>query len=527
MADTFEWHQGYQREAGPESRGPQLSTGEPAGLPVGGDEQQKYNMTNGEWTTFNNVRERLTNSHIFPIDGKIIEVLKLSHIDWNGGKAYNELKKLYGAGKNLRDPSLTRAFTCDYDCGFIGTSYEVADHEETCPNRLDEAGEVVDEAGWGKAHKQHAAMEGHLIELEEKVERVKVGVGDTRKQEIQRRERRKREKSTGDKTASVVGEAGDRGGGAAMATTLGTGLDESVAVVTPPQPKVPSEDFDFVAEITTELVVGRRVKLDNLAAARAAAAAAGRSMRPSDITLQPHSPGTIMEIVRDNSGKKMYRIEVDAGENRDYDNLYPKKDLDPIPFGFEFHRKELVHPWMQFYRDALALHFSKGQSDSQWENTYPNLDVARAVLTRARFEHNEIVGRNVLVDMDIPRVLIRRGGIDTVALLEERGEDGGVSGEREKQLSIYNHKEYDNLTDWEDYEENVQFDSPREDLERAHSVVMVARRETLILAEWEELNAIDKHVSNKIAEEIIKRYGRKQLREKGYKEFTKKYRQYK
>ena len=56
---------------------------------------------------------------------------------------------------------------------------------------------------------------------------------------------------------------------------------------------------------------------------------------------------------------------------------------------------------------------------------------------------------------------------------------------------------------------------------------MVARRETLILAEWEELNAIDKHVSNKIAEEIIKRYGRKQLREKGYKEFTKKYRQYK
>ena len=516
MADTFEWHQGYQREAGPESRGPQLSTGEPAGLPVGGDEQQKYNMTNGEWTTFNNVRERLTNSHIFPIDGKIIEVLKLPHIDWNGGKAYNKLKKLYGAGKDLRDPSLTRAFTCDYDCGFIGTSYEVADHEETCPNRLDEAGEAVDEAGWGKAHKQHAAVEGRLIELEEKAERVKAGVGDTRKQEIQRRERRKRDKSTGDKTASVVGEAGDRGGGAAMATTLGTGLDESVAVVTPPQPKVPSEDFDFVAEITTELVVGRRIRL-NLGAE-----GSDKSSWDWRVT------GTIMEIVPGSSPQlNKYRIEVDKDEATKYNKSYFATILVPIPFGFEFHRKELVHPWMRFYRDALASHFSRGQSDSQWENKYPNLDVARAVLTRARFEHNEIVGRNVLVDMDIPRVLIRRGGIDTVALLEERGEDGGVSGEREKQLSIYNHKEYDNLTDWEDHEENVQFDSPREDLERAHSVVMVARRETLILAEWEELNAIDKHVSNKIAEEIIKRYGRKQLREKGYKEFTKKYRQYK
>lgn len=146
------------------------------------------------------------------------------------------------------------------------------------------------------------------------------------------------------------------------------------------------------------------------------------------------------------------------------------------------------------------------------------------MLDRARFENDEIVGRNVLVDMDIPRKLIR--GIDTVTLLRERGGDGGVSGEREKQLSIYAYKGYGNLTDWENYEEKLKFNSPRGDLERAHHVVREARNETPLMADLEELNAIDDQVSNKIAEKIIKRDGWKNL-QKRYRTFTQKYKQYK
>lgn len=137
-------------------------------------------------------------------------------------------------------------------------------------------------------------------------------------------------------------------------------------MTTPLPPKDPSEDFDFVAEITTELVVGRRIRLD---IGEESSDKSSLDRRPSS---QKTVPGTIMQIVQRKSRQPTYKIVVDVGEDTEYnESSYLAENLEPIPFGFKFHQKELVHPWMPFYRDALARHFSGGQSDSQWEKKIP------------------------------------------------------------------------------------------------------------------------------------------------------------
>lgn len=211
--------------------------------------------------------------------------------------------------------------------------------------------------------------------------------------------------------------------------------------------------------------------------------------------------GTIMEIEQGIPGEtNMYRIEFDAGENSEYDNLYHEEDLDPVKFDADF--------------------YLGGESNAQWEKQFSTATAAAEALNRARFEHDAIVGRYVLVDTDIPRRLI--GDLDDVTLYDGRGEvDIG-----ENLLSIYYYLDYDKLTEWEEARgTGVYLDRSVKDLYTAHTVVKGAR-ESFTDRLRREVNAIDVSVSDKIAKEIIKMHGWEKLQDGEYRDFAEKYRKY-